>query len=462
MKADLLVKNGTVVSPHGMYRANVLVRDGIIHGILNDGSYVDAERVIDAEGKYVLPGLWHAHCHFREPGLTHKEDFTSGSKCAAAGGITFVIDQTNNDPAPATLETFLLKKELVSPKSIVDFGLYGAGLVPEEVPKLVAAGAIGIKVFNTRHVKGVYPYIDTLGVVDHGLLYEIYEQTAKTGLVCAVHHDDADWVKRLVHRDYINKGKVDIYAFIEAYEKGYMYGHGMVSGLASSLYLAKLAGVRLYVLHTGVMPEGHYDLIARARQNGQPVYSELEASAILIPKEMANVIGPKMCQFSVNPKLAWEHINSGQADVLVFEHAPHTAEEISKGWTDNFSSPLGMIGAQEFIPMMLNEVNKGSLSLERLVYLTSEHPARIFGIYPKKGAILPGSDADMTIVDMGLRKVLTARDSYSKSGWTTFEGIEVQGVPTHTIVRGTLVSENGKILVDPGFGQFVPGVGAKL
>lgn len=462
VKVDLLIKNGTIVSPYGRYFGDIAVQGGIIEAVVQRGCSISAATTIDAERKYILPGIWHTHCHFREPGMTHKEDFESGSKCAAAGGITFVIDMTNNEPAPTTLETFLAKRELVKPKSVVDYGLYGAGLIPDEVPRLVAHGAIGIKVFNTKHVKEVYPYISSLAVIDHGLLYEIYEQTAKTGLVCAVHHDDPEWTKRLVYRDYINKGRTDIHSYIEAYEKGYMYGHGMVSGLASSLYLAKLTGVRLYVLHTGVMPEEHYDLIAFAKERKQKVYSELEASALLIPKEMANEIGPKQCQFAVNPAKAWEHIHSGQADVLVFEHAPHTAEEIAGGWTDNFSVPLGMIGAQEFLPMMLNEVNKGNLTLEKLVQLTSESPARIFSIYPRKGAIQVGSDADFTIVDMARKKVLTAADSFSKSGWITFEGVEVTGMPTHTIVRGQVVCSDGIIKVAPGFGRFVPGAATQV
>jgi dihydroorotase (multifunctional complex type) len=461
MKADLLIKNGILVSPKGRNKANILVKNEKIAAIINRTQEVGAEKTIDVQGKYVLPGIWHTHCHFREPGLTHKEDFESGTKCAAAGGITFVIDMTNNDPAPTTLETFMMKKKLVEKKSVVDFGLYGGGLIPEEIAKMVENGAIGIKVFNTRHIKDVYPYISTLAVTDHGLLYEIYEETAKTGLICAVHHDDSDWTKRLVFRDYIDKGKTDIHAYFDAYEKGYMYGHGMISGLASSLHLAKISGVRLYVLHVGVMPEEAYALIGFAKARGQKVYAELEACSFLISKEMARQVGPKSYSFTKSPEKAWESINSGLADVLVLEHAPHREEEIQLGWKDNFSSPLGAIGIQEFLPLMLNEVNKGRLSLEKLVDLTSETPARIFGIYPKKGTIQVESDADFTIVDMEQRLLLSSKRSFSKSGWTTFDGIRVKGVPTHTIVRGQIVYENGSITGRPGMGKFIPGSATK-
>lgn len=461
MKADLLIKNGTIVSTKGCYHGNIAVKEEKIVALLSKKQHVETLETIDAEGKYVLPGIWHVHCHFREPGLTQKEDFESGTTCAAAGEVTFIIDQTNNDPAPTTLETFLSKKALVEKKSLVDFGLYGGGLIPEEVSKLAEAGAIGIKVFNTRHVKEVYSYISSLAVTDHGLLYEIYEETAKTGLVCSVHHDDSEWTKRLVFRDYINKGKINMEAYIDAYEKGYMYGHGMVSGLASSLYLAKISGVRLYVLHVGVMPEEAYDLIGFAKARGQKVYAELEACSFLISREMARRIGPQSYLFAKNPEKAWESIHSGLADVLVLEHAPHTGEEIKRGWRDNFSAPLGVIGIQEFLPRMLNEVNQGSLSLEKLVELTSENPARIFGIYPKKGAIQIGSDADFSIVDMEQDLILSSKKSFSRSGWTAFDGVKVKGIPTHTIVRGHIIYENGKITGNPGMGKFVEGSATK-
>jgi len=145
----------------------------------------------------------------------------------------------------------------------------------------------------------------------------------------------------------------------------------------------------------------------------------------------------------------------------VLEHAPHTGEEIKLGWKDNFSTPLGVIGIQEFLPLMLNEVNKGRLSLEKLVTLTSETPARVFGIYPRKGTIQVGSDADFTLVDMNQEMTLSSKNSYSRSGWTAFDGVRVKGVPTHTIIRGQIVYENGKITGSPGTGKFVPGAATK-
>jgi dihydroorotase-like cyclic amidohydrolase len=365
---------------------------------------------------------------------------------------------TNNDPHPTTLDSFQLKLDAVQNKSYLDFGLYGGGLFPEEVENLAKAGAIGIKIFNTRHIKEVYPYISELGVIDHGLLYELYEAVADTGLVCSVHHDDPEWCKRMTFRDYIDKGKTDNRAYMEAYKKGYMYGHGMVGGLAASLYYARLAKVRLYVLHLGVMPVEAYQMIRHAKQGlDQVVYGELEATSMLMTKEQAEKVGPLTYLWGHSPEEARKTLTNGVTDVMVVEHAPHTRDEVTPGWKDNFSVPLGITGAQEFIPLMLDQVNAGMLKLEDLARFCSENPAKIFGIYPKKGTIQVDADADFTIVDMGKKGVLTAKDMYSKTGFTSWEGIKVSGMPVYTIVRGRVIMENGKIVAEPGCGRFVPG-----
>jgi len=460
-KIDLIIEGGTIYTPNGHFCADIAVKNEKIEAIGSRAVFPPAKKTIDASNLCILPGLWHSHCHFREPGHSGKEDFESGSKAAAAGGITFCLDMTNNDPHPTTLESFEQKRETVQKKSFIDFGIYGGGLYPEEIEKLAKAGAIGIKIFNTRHIKEVYPYISELGMIDHGLLYELYEAVADTGLVCAVHHDDPEWCKRMTFRDYIDKGKTDNKAYMDAYKKGYMYGHGMVAGLAASLYYANLAKVRLYVLHLGVMPVGAYGMVRHAKQElGQTVYGELEATSMLMTKEQAEKVGPFTYLWAHSPDEAKKTLKNGVTDVVVVEHAPHTRDEVNPGWEDNFSVPLGITGAQEFIPLMLDQVNSGILSLEDLVFFCSENPAKIFGMYPKKGSIEVNSDADFTIVDMGRKAILSGKDMYSKTGFTSWEGMEVSGMPVYTIIRGQVVMENGKILSEPGHGRFVPGISA--
>jgi dihydroorotase-like cyclic amidohydrolase len=238
-----------------------------------------------------------------------------------------------------------------------------------------------------------------------------------------------------------------------------MYGHGMVGGLAASLYYARIAKVRLYVLHLGVMPVGAYEIMRHAKVDlEQAVYAELEATSILMTREQAEKVGPFTYLWAHSPDEAKNSLKSGIADVIVVEHAPHHRDEVMPGWKDNFSVPLGVTGAQEFVSLMLNQVNAGLLTLEDLTRFCAENPAKIFGIYPKKGVIQVDADADFTIVDMQKKAVLTAKDMHSKTGFTSWEGMEVCGVPVYTIVRGQIIMENGKIVGKPGMGRFVPGM----
>ncbi|WP_155350438.1 dihydroorotase [Acrocarpospora pleiomorpha] len=458
---DLAILGGTVYLPNGPQLADVGVRDGAISVVATPGTLTAATKTINAKGLHVLPGLWHTHCHFRDPGYPEKEDFESGTRAAAAGGITFCIDQPNTSPPPTTLETFERKRDIAARKAHVDFGINGGGLIPDQVSLLAKAGAISVKAFNTRHPKDAYPYIPELGVTDRGVLYELYEAAADAGVVMSVHHDDSAWTKRMVFRDYIDKSKIDNRSYREAYEKGYMYGHGMVAGLASSLYYAHLAGARLYVLHLGVMPVGAYDLIKFAKREwGQRVYAELEAGAMLMNRAQAEKMGPFSYYWAHSPERAWQSLDEDVADVLVLEHAPHTREEVEPGWEDSFSVPLGVTGVQEFVPLMLTQVNAGRLTLERLARFSSEQPAKIFGQYPKKGAILPGSDADFTIVDLNQENVLADEDMHSKVGFTSWAGMPTKGAPVYTLVRGEIVMDHGEVRSSPGFGRFTPGSAA--
>lgn len=459
---DLVIHGGEAILPEGRKHATVAVNGEKITAIFEPGTPVTGRKTIDATGKVVLPGLWHVHVHFRDPGHTYKEDFESGTRAAALGGITCCLDMTNNDPHPTTLDTFARKRDTVSAKALIDFGLYGGGLYPATVKDLAREGAIAIKVFNTRHVKEVYPYISELGVVDHGILYEIFEKVAEQNLVCSVHHDDSEWCKRLVFRDYINQGKSTVQDYFECYARGYMYGHGMGAGLAASLYFARLAKVKLHVLHMGVMPAETNELMRHAKFDlGQDVTGEMEAAALFMNRKQADKVGPNAYLWAYNPEAHWKALREGSADMLVGEHAPHTFEETEPGWEDNFSVPLGITGAQEFIPLVLNAVNEGRLTLEDVARLCARVPAQRFGLFPRKGHISVGADADFTVVDMHKPNTFKRENMATRAGHTSWEGITTRGMPVHTIVRGNIIVEDGAVIAKPGTGKFQPGSAAR-
>jgi dihydroorotase-like cyclic amidohydrolase len=282
------------------------------------------------------------------------------------------------------------------------------------------------------------------------------------GLVCSVLHDVSEWCKRLTFRDYIDKGKTTVADYFDCYAKGYMYGHGMVAGLAASLYYARLTGVPLHVLHLGVMPSGANELIAHAKSAfGQNVTAEMETAALFMTRAQADKVGPNAYLWAYDPETHWKAVKDGTADMLVGEHAPHTSEETQPGWQDNFSVPLGITGAQEFIPLVLTAVNAGRLTLTDVARLCAESPARRFGQYPKKGVIATSADADFTVVDMRKCAQFTRSDMATRSGHTSWEGIEVTGMPVYTIVRGQTVVEQGRVTGKPGYGRMLRGAAAR-
>lgn len=457
MGVDLIIKGGIICTGRELFKADVAIQDGKIVGIGQASYLAKGKQEIDATGKYILPGLWHTHCHFRDPGMTHKEDFQSGQRCAAAGGITFTIDQTNTDPHPSTLQGWNTRRALAKEKAILDYNHYAAAVKSETIPALAEAGAIGFKLFNTMSPKVKYPHIPELTVQNHGQMYELYEAVAKTGLPILVHHDNVDWVKWMVEREYLSKGNTKAEHMQDAYRRGIMYGHGMVMGLAVSLYIARLTGVKLFVSHVGLQNEYDMELISHARSNGQTVHTELDMIPFLVDEEKAKKFGPFAPFWGKDPQVAWKWIREGVIDVMLIEHAPHTKAEIDPGWETAWDVPPTILGAQEFLPIMLNHVNQGHLSLQDLVRLMSENPSKIFGIYPKKGAIQIGSDADFTIVDLQKEQPFTKAMIQSKSGWSIFEGDTFKGWPVRTIVRGKTVMEDGKITATPGYGEFVVG-----
>lgn len=451
-----VLRGGTLVTPAERFAADVVVEDGTIAAIEDDASTADADEVIDASGLHVLPGLIHPHCHFRDPGHTHKEDFYTGQRAAAAGGYTFTIDQTNTDPAPTDLDAWEQKRSRARELCILDHNHYAAARYPETIAELAETGAVAFKIFNTRHPTDTYPYDNELAVTDRGLLFELYERIADTGLPVAVHHDQSDWVKHVVERDYLGPGRTTAEDLHEAYDRGVLYGHGMVMGLAVSLQLADLAGVELYVLHAGMMKEGDFALVEAARERGQTVHMELELLPFQVDEERRAEYGPYAVVSGKDPDRASGLIRDGSATTMVNEHAPHTREEVDPGWEDAWNVPFGLMGAQEHLPHVLTWVNEGRFSLEDVVRLEARNPAEIYGLYPRKGSFRVGTDADFTLVDLSLEREFTADMVESKSGWTLFDGETFTGWPVRTIVRGETVMRDGEILAEKGFGEFVP------
>ncbi len=440
MPVDLLLNHGTVVSPAGEYRAAIAVDGGKIVAVGSAASMPSAEKVLDLSGLHVLPGFVDAHVHMREPGMLYKENFTAGTSAAAAGGVTTIMEMPNTLPLVASEKILLDKAALLKGKAHVDFCLYGIVIEDniKEFAGMVRAGAIGFKLLLAEVTGGVPR-------PSNGLVFESFKELARLGATVSVHAEDKN-----VNQYYVDKFKATTKEPIAhcwsrppiAEEEGI---------LMLSLFAAQ-AGNKVHLVHTSCGT----DLVKAVKATGVKVTAETCPQYLIFDEDDMRAkgsvlkINPPVRSRSIVQKLL-EAVNDGTIDTIGSDHAPHSVEEKTKESIWDASS--GCIGVETMVPAMLTLVNKGLIKLPRLVEMGAENPARIFGLYPKKGAIAVGSDADFTVVDMKAEGTVRAEELHSIQKITPFEGFKVKGMPAYTIVRGDIVAERGEILGEPK-GQF--------
>lgn len=460
MSVELVVRDGRLCTPSGTFEASVAVDDGTIVGIGDAGSLPDGERTIDASGHVVLPGLVNTHVHFRDPGQTHKEDFETGSKAAAAGGYTTVLDMPNCTPITDTLEAYREKQAIASERCVVDYNHWAGTTDPDDVREIYeGTGNLGFKIFMHRHPEVEFPYVPELAVYETDRLFEIFETIASLdpATPLSLHPSDVPVADVLYER--LREAGADDYAALREGKDGV----NMTLGAFEAAFLAKVTGLeKLNLLHLGfnepvpdpTLPyDASYtlvDLVRDLKDKGWDLYGEAEASTFFARDEE---ITWKQRWYTPNQEKLWEALNDGTFDMAVVEHAPHLEEEANV--EDVWDASSGLIGAQDFLKLALTAVDEGRLTLERLVELTAENPSRFLGIYPRKGAIQVGSDADLTIVDPDREGRIDGASNLHKPDWSSFDGYEYVGEPVRTIVRGRVVYDDGEIVVEPGYGRYL-------
>ena len=454
-KMDLVVKGGKVWTPGGLIEADIAVHQGKVAALAKPTALPDSfSAVIEAKGKVVIPGLVDTHTHHREPGFTHKEDITTATQAAAAGGVTLSIGMPNVDPPTTTVERYLNVIEISKKKAIVDFNHNPSGTVPEEISKLAEAGCLGFKIFMVRDTGRDYPHMPGIGLHNHGALFRCFEEVAKTGLPLMIHPHDQDLMD-VIEQKYWQRGDRSP----QAYARAYRDFDGIIwdTAIATILRFQKATGVKLHILHMST--PGGLEMARRAKEEGRPVSVEVNPWALFLGSwENVEKLGPYCLGFWVpehHVETLWKGIDDGTVDLIGTDHAPHTKEEKDVGWKDMWKSPGGEPQIQDYLKLFLTAVDEGKLTLDKLVRITSYNPARIFGVLPRKGVIQVGSDADLVIVDMNKEETITNETTYTRVGWTPYHGRKVKGVPVYTIVRGKVVMQDGKVVGKPGDGEFV-------
>jgi dihydroorotase (multifunctional complex type) len=459
------VERGTYRFVHGR---RILTSDGWLDGtiVIHAGRIAALERrgrvvaranpdQLDAGDAVVLPGLVDTHAHMRDPGFTHKEDWAHGSRAAAAGGVTTVIDMPNVEPPPATAEAFEAHRRNAAAQAVIDFGHHAAGTMPAEVPGLAAAGASGFKVFMKRDVARSYPHMPGTAVDDHARLYEVCEAVAATGRPLLIHPDDQALAEMFARRAWEREGR-DFRTYARTLRAG--DGVTMDVGIATMLALQRATGVRLHLLH--VSTPGAWELVRAAKAAGRPVTAEVNPFHLTVVNDWATIErwGPFALGSWIPEAHAlatWEAVADGTADVIGSDHTPHAREEKAGGWDDMFATPGGSPTIQHYLALLLTAVSEGRLTLERLVDLCAVEPAELLGLTGVKGSITVGADADLVVIDLERRTTIREADVLSKCGWTILDGREVTGVPTRTILRGREVAREGRVLAVEGEGEWV-------
>src|SRR3954471_22557313 len=411
MTADLVIRSGLVVSPDSVIEASVAIKDGRIIAVGDDAIMPPAKETLDARGMHVLPGAIDVHVHFRDPGYPHKEDFASGTAGAAFGGVTTVFDMPNTIPPVGTHELLAAKHTMAAEKAHVDFGLYA--LLGEDTiqhaPEL-AKTAIGFKLYM-GNTFGAIPSPNT------GAMLEAFEVVAPTGKRISLH---AETNTIMVRRELRMRdaGRTDPLAHIASRPAVVA-----IEAVSRAAILAEWTGARIHILHISSADELRPLRDAKARGvdiTGETCPHYLMLSADDYPKNAGVIRVNPPVREKRNQEPLWAALADGTVDIVATDHAPHSREEKTRN--DMFDVDCGFPGVETQMPLMLSQVNAGRMTIMDYVALSSAKPAKIFGLFPRKGVIAPGAEADIAVVDLAREWTIDDAKLHSRSKVTPWHG----------------------------------------
>lgn len=447
----MVIKNCKIVNAWGTSIAGIVVDDGKIVAIGDDDRLPEARRTIDALGNHVIPGIIDTHVHL---GLGHsfEESAKVDTVAAAIGGITTIGHYLEPISKGAYTEEFVRCKEIYEKYSMVD-AFFHMFVVSDLQVREVVNNARRYGMASCKFHMG-YRETESSQVaeasIDNGFLYSAFRDIASLGYPARamVHAEDMDIINR-IKPAVTATGRQDLAAWNDARPP-----FCEVLAVEKAILIAKLTKAPLYIVH--VSTAGSVDAIAKAKATGVDVVGETCPQYLTLTKDAP--LGPLG---KINPPLRdeestqslWQGIRVGTITCMGTDHCAYTREVKQDMWT----APPGLPGMQYFLTLMLSEgVNKGRITLEKLVEVCCYNNARVFGIYPQKGVISIGSDADLVLIDLNKRAKLSEKTTHHLSNFCPYEGWEVKGCPILTIVRGNIVAEEGKLVAQPSLGRYIP------
>lgn len=446
---DLVIRNGFVVLEDGVFRGSVGVRNEKIAllGQEEDGLW-EAKKVIDAQGKYVFPGFIDPHVHMWDPGKAIRDDWFHATQAAAAGGITTVIEHPLSIPAVKDGPAFDLKLKTANEKACVDFALWGA-LVPgnlDQLEELYEKGAVAFKGFIS-YCNEDYPHIPDSS------LYEALKLSKEKGYLLAVHAENAE-MAATGEEKMKAMGRRDPLAHMESRDEIVE-----LEAINRVIFFTEQTGGHMHIVHMSIAKGG--ELIRKAKQRGVHITAEtcphfLAADCSLLEERAGFAKCTPPLRRRENTEKLWEYVEDGTIDMITSDHTDYLYEEKLAAKDDIWNCENGMTGVATLAPIVLDQcMNKRGFPAQKVAQLLSTNAAKRFGLFPRKGVIRPGADADFTLVDLKKEWVVDGKKLYYKQGWSPYDGWKIKGAIDKTIIRGTVVFEDGVVKSNKGFGQYI-------
>ena len=448
----MLIRGGTVVTEEGETAADVLIEGQRITAV-GPGLAAGEADVLDATGLYVLPGVIDPHTHFSLDTGTGRtaDDFTSGTASAAAGGVTTFINFATQHPGQDFRQALRAVRAQAEGSSHVDFGLHlnitrlDAGW-ERELDQVVDGGVSSAKVYTT--------YKDTVFYVDDWTIYRLMERSGDAGLLVQMHAENDDMLQGR-RRELERAGQTSL-----AFHGQSRPAVAESEAVARGIFLSRATGSPIYFVH--LSNPLSVDLVTEARGQGRPVVAETCPHFLCLDDSV--YAGPDAARFLMTPPIRplelqaglWERIGAGAVHTVGSDHCGYSLAQ--RGDTSSFtqvSSP-GIPGAETTLPLLYSfGVRRDRMSMADLVRLTAAAPARVFGLWPRKGAVAPGADADLVLFDPAARGPLQAEELHSAAGFSPFEGLELAGRVRTTISRGRVVYDRGRVVGSPDWGRYL-------
>ena len=455
MKFDTLIRNGNVVTETGVAPLDIGLLNGRIQALLTRDTANEADQTIQADGMYILPGAIDIHFHCRAPAYPQRGDFATETRAAAAGGVTTIFEMPISKPCCATVDIFRSRRALGERDAYVNFALFGApGLLdPKEVQGMADEGAIAFKIFMTAAPAGRNDEFEGLCLPDDESLYQALKLVKDTGLVCTVHAENnrlLEWFTA----ELLAAGRNDIAAHGESRPP-------MVEALAVSTLLTMNVslGMHLHIAH--VTSWETLEVIRSFQRRGIEVTGETCPHYLLFTEDDMLRVGPYA---KINPPLRskadqdalWGGLRDGSLIAITTDHSPFTVEEKERARTDLWKTPPGSPGVEELVLVVMDAALHGRFSLQKAVDLISTNGAKRFGLYPRKGVIAPGADADLVLYNPHVATTISPERLFSKARDCDklYDGMTFQGQVVRTIVNGRTVFADGQIIGQPGWGKF--------